>query len=185
MDCCDVVVVIENPQPIVVSVPAEETIAIAISNDQQIAVVVESSEPIVVSVPVEKTIAILVCEQGPAGPTVANKSVIAAETISAYLAVAVDQNGEGVLASADQFSHGYRLIGIAKNAADSGMNVVVANNEHLEYSTWNWNDGLVFLGLNGTLTQSIDSGSLFSCPIGWGSGNTLMIRIGQPIFFRN
>lgn len=50
----------------------------------------------------------------------------------------------------------YRWVGIALNAADPGEQVTIQRSGSLEDSNWNWVDGeRVYLGLNGTLTQTV------------------------------
>jgi hypothetical protein len=74
------------------------------------------------------------------------------------------------------------LIGLAKQTGNIGSMVTVAEDEFMTNTSWTWIPNKpVFLGINGTLTQSL-IGVLFVQQVGVALTPTkIVIRISQPI----
>jgi hypothetical protein len=153
-------------------------------------VVVVEQQPLVVAVDVDSSTVIVIAEQGPAGPpgtggSGGSSSVEAGTSIGEYKVIALDSQSMAVHADASVLSHGHTVAGIATESKTQGQTVVFRSSGPIENPLWNWTPGVVLLGLDGDLTQSLEPSSLFSCVMGWGDGTTLIIRIAQPIYLRN
>lgn len=57
-------------------------------------------------------------------------------------------------ASADDLASAERYVGITTQAAEPGTEVMVRRAGVIEFEAWSWGLGPVYLGLNGSLTQS-------------------------------
>lgn len=77
----------------------------------------------------------------------------AGESLSA-LRVVYEIDGDVFYLDPDDEDHIDLLLGITLTAADIGTPVNVQRSGVLEDSAWNWNLGRVWLGANGTLTQT-------------------------------
>lgn len=107
--------------------------------------------------------------------------------ISGHSVIAINPTRGAVLASSDNWMHSHSTIGISLNASIAGAECLVLNFGPLEHSGWNLIPGqTVFLGLNGTMVQTIPSTALYSKIIGIAVTSTSMVvNIQTPIFLPN
>lgn len=86
-------------------------------------------------------------------------------------------------ASADDLSGAERYVGITIQAADSGAGVIVRRSGVVELEAWSWAPGPVYLGLNGSLTQSpVLPGVLLVVGVAL-SATELDVRLTSPVEF--
>jgi hypothetical protein len=91
----------------------------------------------------------------PSGPaTYVYINMVASQNISIHTVVAPDGTGGVVYATNNNPSQVGKPMGIAWNSATSGNQVQVITTGEVDESTWNWNPGEVYLGINGGLTQT-------------------------------
>lgn len=142
---------------------------------------VESIETVTSEVVESETIAVEIIEvaqQGPRGiqgiPGPAGGSVIqvvAGETLSGHRAIRLS-NGLAYYCDAANLAHAGTGIGVSTGAALIGETVNVQTLGTLSEPSWTWNDGPIYVGTNGQLTQSITG--LFMQQIGVATNATAM-----------
>jgi hypothetical protein len=154
----------------------------------------------IIATPVGEATLISVVEQGhtvittfPGGPVIVGagatvqpvgQSVVAGAALSGHRAIAL-VGGVAVYADCTVADHAYLTIGVSKDAALAGSNLLVFNRQSIEEPTWNWVPGQpVFLGQGGLLTQSAPiSPALFVLEVGVAiSAYRLNVDIQRPIF---
>jgi hypothetical protein len=99
----------------------------------------------------------LVVNSGGVVPLVADVSLTAGANLSALRAVTSDANGDAVYASNDTLANA-QVIGITETAALPGNSVAIRTSGLITDGSWNWLKGTVYLGANGSLTQSVPTG---------------------------
>lgn len=93
--------------------------------------------------------------QGPAGPSGgASFQLIASGAIGGHRVVISDGAGNASYADSSNVSHAGKVAGISLGAVSSGASVNVASSGEIVEPTWGWGAGLVYLGVNGVLTQT-------------------------------
>lgn len=116
-------------------------------------------------------------------PTVETEITLpCAEMIVEGYAVKVNALNQLERCSAFNLTHLNTLIGLAKQTGNIGNVVAVAEDEYMTNTSWAWQpDKPVFLGTDGTLTQSL-IGVVFVQQVGVALTPTkIVIRISQPI----
>ena len=116
-------------------------------------------------------------------PTVETEIALpCAEMIVEGYAVKVNALNQLERCSAFNLTHLNTLIGLAKQTGNIGNVVAVAEDEYMTNTSWAWQpDKPVFLGTDGTLTQSF-IGVVFVQQVGVALTPTkIVIRISQPI----
>lgn len=104
-------------------------------------------------------------------------SLTASVSLSALRAVTTDSNGDAVYASNDTLANA-QVIGITSNAANAGNGVTIKTSGILTDANWSWTKGTVFLGTNGTLTQTPPTGGAIVVHVGRAlTATTLQIDI--------
>ncbi len=104
-------------------------------------------------------------------------SLTAGVSLSALRAVTSDANGEAVYASNDTLANA-QVIGITSNAAVAGAGVTIKTSGIMTDASWSWTKGTVYLGSNGTLTQTAPSGGAILVHVGRAlTATTLQIDI--------
>lgn len=84
-------------------------------------------------------------------------SLTAGANLSALRAVTTDGSGDAIYADTDTLSNAV-VVGVTETAANAGNAVSVRTAGIVEDSNWAWTKGPVFLGTNGTLTQTAPTG---------------------------
>lgn len=114
-------------------------------------------------------------------PAAVDTSLEAASNISALRAITTNGAGKAVYASSASISDAI-VIGISKNAATTGDNVLIQTSGTFTDASWNWNKGLVFLGANGTLTQTLAAAGSYLAVVAKAlTPTTIIIDIETPI----
>lgn len=104
-------------------------------------------------------------------------SLTAGENLSALRAVTSNASGQAVYASNNTLANA-QVIGITSNAASSGGGVTIKTSGIMTDSNWAWTKGTVFLGTNGTLTQSAPTSGAIVVHVGRAlTATTLQIDI--------
>lgn len=104
-------------------------------------------------------------------------SGIAGATINGHRVVA--WQADGTLAHA-QPSNLFAIAGLTTSAASTGALVVPLSEGAVTFSGWSWTAGPVFLGADGTLTQTLPSTG-WAVVIGRGDGTRLFINVQPPV----
>lgn len=89
----------------------------------------------------------------------------AGENLSALRAVTTNSSGEAAYASNDTLANA-QVVGITLGAASSGQSVGVKTFGTMSDNGWTWTKGAVYLGTNGTLTQTAPSGGAIIVQVG-------------------
>ncbi len=129
--------------------------------------------------------------QGPMGPQgpqglsgSAVSAYIAAVALSGHTAVVLNAAGQALPADSTDSTH-YVVAGITTGAATSGASVEVINAGVLEHLGWAFTAGLpVFLGLAGTVTQTLPPSAVFSKALGIAVSPTRISIDFQPAIFK-
>lgn len=86
-------------------------------------------------------------------------------------------------ADAATLAHSGQAVGLSTHAASAGAAVQMILSGLLEDDGWSWTvGGVVFVGLNGVLTQTHSAAWAFTHPVGWAvSANGIYVLIGPAI----
>lgn len=108
----------------------------------------------------------------------------AATAISGHMLVTLNSTGEAIYADCTSVSK-VNVLGITTGAASAGAEVSLATQGTLEFNGWTFTvDQLVFLGLNGTLTQILPPGAICQKVVGLAiSATCVSIELRPPIYF--
>ena len=93
-------------------------------------------------------------EKGDPGEGFVTQAHPAGTTLSGHRALRVSGGLAYICDGADRVQAG-RCIGIGLNAALEGDDVTIQTAGSVSEPSWNWSEGAVFVGVNGTLTQSL------------------------------
>ena len=110
-----------------------------------------------VDVIIERPNITLDIQSGGLVPLNVDLSLTAAVNLSALRVVTTNGSGNAIYADTDTLSNAV-VVGVTETAANAGGAVSVRTAGILEDSSWSWTKGPVFLGTNGTLTQTAPSG---------------------------
>lgn len=121
---------------------------------------------------------------GGGGSTSVTVTLMAAETINQFQAVAVHTDGLAYRADSSNLADSDRVIGIAATSATVGNSITVQQIGSMNNLGWSWTPGQsVYLGLTGALVTSPNIG-LFELPMGTTiSATELEVQIGSSIIF--
>lgn len=115
----------------------------------------------------------------PGGTT--DLTYIAATALSALRAVTLDNQGQVLYANNNTLANA-QVLGITVTAATSGFPVLVRAVGVLSDPSWNFTKGSIYLGSNGTLTQTAPTSGLIVVPIARAlSQTTIYIDVDQTI----
>jgi hypothetical protein len=92
-------------------------------------------------------------------------TLVAGENLSALRAVTTNSSGQAVYASNNTLANA-QVVGIVYTAASLGANVTIKISGILTDANWNWTKGTVYLGTNGTLTQTVPTGGAIVVHVG-------------------
>ncbi len=92
-------------------------------------------------------------------------TLVAGENLSALRAVTTNSSGQAVYASNNTLANA-QVVGIVYTAASSGANVTIKISGILTDANWNWTKGTVYLGTNGTLTQTVPTNGAIVVHVG-------------------
>ena len=88
----------------------------------------------------------------------------AAESISALRAITTDGSGKAVYAT-NATASGSVVIGISTTSGSTGANINIQTAGTLTDASWSWSKGLIWLGTNGALTQTVPTNGAYAVPI--------------------
>jgi hypothetical protein len=104
-------------------------------------------------------------------------TLVAGENLSALRAVTSNSSGQAVYASNDTLANA-QVVGITNGAVTSGANATIKISGILTDANWNWTKGTVYLGTNGTLTQTVPTNGAIVVHVGKAlTATTLIIDI--------
>ena len=92
-------------------------------------------------------------------------TLVAGENLSALRAVTTNSSGQAVYASNNTLANA-QVVGITNGAVTSGANATIKISGILTDANWNWTKGTVYLGTNGTLTQTVPTNRAIVVHIG-------------------
>lgn len=92
-------------------------------------------------------------------------TLVAGENLSALRAVTSNSSGQAVYASNDTLANA-QVVGITNGAVTSGANATIKISGILTDANWNWTKGTVYLGTNGSLTQTVPTGGAVIVHVG-------------------
>lgn len=84
-------------------------------------------------------------------------SLTAGMSISALRCITTNASGEAVYATPDSLANAV-VIGISTTSGSLGDTIIVKTTGELSDASWSWTKGAIYLGANGTLTQTAPSG---------------------------
>lgn len=99
---------------------------------------------------------VLVVESGGSVGANVDTSLIAGTSISALRCITTDANGEAKYATPDTLANAL-VIGISTTSGNTGDTIVVKTSGQMTDASWSWTKGAIYLGANGTLTQTAPS----------------------------
>jgi hypothetical protein len=109
----------------------------------------------------------------------------AAEPISGQRVVATDSNGDFIYADSSTPAHAQSTIGVTIGAAAQGDTATAIALGPLTENSWTWTPGsLIFLGTNGTLTQTAPSTGFVMVVAKAVTATTIFVNV-QPAFNRS
>lgn len=83
-------------------------------------------------------------------------TITAGVSISALRCITTDANGEAKYATPDTLANAL-VIGISTTSGNAGDTIVVKTSGQMTDASWSWTKGAIYLGANGTLTQTAPS----------------------------
>ncbi len=101
-------------------------------------------------------------------------TLVAGENLSALRAVTTNSSGQAVYASNNTLANA-QVVGITNGAVTSGANATIKISGILTDANWNWTKGTVYLGTNGTLTQTVPTNGAIVVHIGKALTSTQLI----------
>lgn len=130
-----------------------------------------------------------VAEQGPRGaqgnpgpPGGTTPVQVGAFPLSGHSAVALDANGLLIPADCSNLVHLGAVAGVIEAAYTPGDMAVVRTSLPLEHAGWTWTPGPIFVGIGGSLTQTVPPGAEFIQVIGRAvSATRVLIDVQPPI----
>lgn len=88
----------------------------------------------------------------------------AAQSISALRAITTDGSGKAIYAT-NATASGSVVIGISRTSGNTGANINIQTAGTLTDASWSWSKGLIWLGTNGALTQTVPTNGAYIVPI--------------------
>lgn len=83
--------------------------------------------------------------------------LVAGASLSALRCITTNGSGEAIYATPDSLSNAV-VIGISTTAANTGENITIKTSGQITDASWNWTKGAIYLGANGSLTQTAPTG---------------------------
>ena len=84
-------------------------------------------------------------------------SLTAGMSISALRCITTDSSGLAKYATPDSLANAV-VIGISTTAASTGQNITIKTSGQITDASWSWTKGAIYLGANGSLTQTAPTG---------------------------
>ena len=90
-------------------------------------------------------------------PAAIDTTLVASTSLSALRCITTDGSGLAKYATPDTLANAV-VIGISTTAANTGENITIKTSGQLTDASWAWTKGAIYLGSNGTLTQTAPTG---------------------------
>ncbi|WP_371369993.1 hypothetical protein ACA097_09725 [Pseudomonas sp. QL9] len=117
---------------------------------------------------------------GPAGGSALQK--VAAVALSGHRLVFSTDGAAVTYADCGQLANRGNTLGMTLGAAEAGDPVDIQRSGEVLFEGWSWNDGPVFLGHDGQLTQSLPQDAAFSLVVGFAmNATTVFLDMGVAI----
>ncbi len=110
-----------------------------------------------VSVDIKQYDVVLDIVSGGIVPAAIDTTLVASTSLSALRCITTDSSGLAKYATPDSLANAV-VIGISTTAASTGQNITIKTSGQITDASWNWTKGAIYLGANGTLTQTAPSG---------------------------
>jgi hypothetical protein len=110
-----------------------------------------------VSVDIKQYDVVLDIVSGGIVPAAIDTTLVASTSLSALRCITTDGSGLAKYATPDSLANAV-VIGISTTAANTGENITIKTSGQITDASWNWTKGAIYLGANGTLTQTAPTG---------------------------
>jgi hypothetical protein len=110
-----------------------------------------------VSVDIKQYDVVLDIVSGGIVPAAIDTTLVASTSLSALRCITTDGSGLAKYATPDSLANAV-VIGISTTAASTGQNITIKTSGQITDASWNWTKGAIYLGANGTLTQTAPTG---------------------------
>jgi hypothetical protein len=110
-----------------------------------------------VSVDIKQYDVVLDIVSGGIVPAAIDTTLVASTSLSALRCITTDGSGLAKYATPDSLANAV-VIGISTTAASTGQNITIKTSGQITDASWNWTKGAIYLGANGSLTQTAPTG---------------------------
>ena len=110
-----------------------------------------------VSVDIKQYDVVLDIVSGGIVPAAIDTTLVASTSLSALRCITTDGSGLAKYATHDSLANAV-VIGISTTAASTGQNITIKTSGQITDASWNWTKGSIYLGANGSLTQTAPTG---------------------------
>ncbi len=110
-----------------------------------------------VSVDIKQYDVVLDIVSGGIVPAAIDTTLVASTSLSALRCITTDSSGLAKYATPDSLANAV-VIGISTTAASTGQNITIKTSGQITDASWNWTKGAIYLGANGSLTQTAPTG---------------------------
>jgi hypothetical protein len=110
-----------------------------------------------VSVDIKQYDVVLDIVSGGIVPAAIDTTLVASTSLSALRCITTDSSGLAKYATPDSLANSV-VIGISTTAASTGQNITIKTSGQITDASWNWTKGAIYLGANGSLTQTAPTG---------------------------
>jgi hypothetical protein len=90
-------------------------------------------------------------------PAAIDTTLVASTSLSALRCITTDSSGLAKYATPDSLANAV-VIGISTTSASTGQNITIKTSGQITDASWNWTKGAIYLGANGSLTQTAPTG---------------------------
>ncbi len=90
-------------------------------------------------------------------PAAIDTTLVASTSLSALRCITTDSSGLAKYATPDSLANAV-VIGISITSASTGQNITIKTSGQITDASWNWTKGAIYLGDNGSLTQTAPTG---------------------------
>jgi len=110
-----------------------------------------------VSVDIKQYDVVLDIVSGGIVPAAIDTTLVASTSLSALRCITTDSSGLAKYATPDSLANAV-VIGISTTSASTGQNITIKTSGQITDASWNWTKGAIYLGANGSLTQTAPTG---------------------------
>lgn len=110
-----------------------------------------------VSVDIKQYDVVLDIVSGGIVPAAIDTTLVASTSLSALRCITTDGSGLAKYATPDSLANAV-VIGISTTSASTGQNITIKTSGQITDASWNWTKGAIYLGANGSLTQTAPTG---------------------------